>query len=47
MKSNGNSFSGDVVLDSVTMAFSDEDSIMDQIYQKLTFSELINEDFKF
>ena len=47
MKSDGNSFCGDVVLDSVTMAFSDEDSIMDQIYEKLTFSELHNGDFKF
>ena len=34
MQSNRNSFSGDVILDSVSMAYRDEDTILDQIYVK-------------
>ena len=32
MQSDGNSFSGDVVLDDFNMLYSDEDSKLDQIY---------------
>ena len=34
MQSDGNSFSGDVVLDSFNMAYRDEDSSLDQKYKK-------------
>ena len=44
MQSDGNSFLGDVVLDSFNKASRDEDSILDQIYRKSTkpkFNELL------
>ena len=34
MQSDGNSFCGDVVLDSFNKASRDEDNILDQIYKK-------------
>ena len=34
MQSEGNSFYGDTVLGSVNMAYRDEDSILDKIYEK-------------
>ena len=34
MQSDGNSFCGDVVLDSFNMSFRDEDSILEQKYEK-------------
>ena len=37
MQSDGNSFGGDVVLDSVNMLSSYEDAILDQIYEKQKF----------
>ena len=40
MQSDRNSYSGDVVLDSVNMAFSYEDNILDLIYEKQIFSDL-------
>ena len=33
MQSDGNSFCGDVFMENVTMAYTDEDSIVDQIYE--------------
>ena len=47
MQSDGNSFCGDVVLDSFDMAYRDKDSILDQQYVKLISWYLNNEDFKF
>ena len=38
---------GGVVLDSLNMAYSDEDSILDQKYKKQIFSAFIYEDLKF
>ena len=40
MQSDGNSFSGDVVLDSINMAQRDLDSILNQMYQKQMFQDL-------
>ena len=40
-------FCGDVVLDSLSMAFRDEDSILDQIYEKLIFWFLYYDVFEF
>ena len=37
MQSDGNSFSWDVVLDSFNMVYSDEDSILEQTYEKRIF----------
>ena len=37
MQSDGNSFGGDVVLDSVNVASKDKDSILDQIYANRFF----------
>ena len=37
MQSDGNSFCGDVVLDSFNMEYSDEDSILDKKYVKQIF----------
>ena len=42
MQLDGNSFGGDVVLESVDMASRDGDNILDQI-----FFEVYDEDFKF
>ena len=47
MHLDGNSFLGDVVLDSVNMAYGDEDSILDRIYEKQTFLNFNNEDLNF
>ena len=47
MWSESNSFWGDVVLDIFNMAYRDEDSILDQIYQKQIFSDFYYEDSKF
>ena len=41
MQSDGNSFYGDVVLDSFNMVYSDEDSIKDRKYENETFVILI------
>ena len=41
-----NSFLGDDVLDNFIMAYRDEDSILDQIYEKLLFSTFKYEDLK-
>ena len=40
-QSKSNSFWGDVVFDSVNMAYSDEDSIIDQIYSSKYFRTFI------
>ena len=40
MQSDRNSFGGDVVFDSVNMAFTYEDSILDLTYEKQIFSDL-------
>ena len=37
LQSDGNSFCGDVVLDSFKMEYSDEDSILDKICEKQIF----------
>ena len=42
-----NSLLGDFVLDSFTMVYGDEDSILDQIYEKQIFSAIYSEDLKF
>ena len=46
-QSDGNRFCGDVVFDSFNMAYRDEDSILDQKYEKQVFWDLYYEDFKF
>ena len=40
------SFRGDVVLGSFNMGYRDEDSIVDQLYQKQIFSDFYHEDLK-
>ena len=40
MQSDGDSFGGDVVLDSVNMAARGEDSTLDQIYVEQTLLDL-------
>ena len=47
IQSDGNSFCGDVVLDSFNIVYSDEDSILDQKYEKWIFWNLYYEDLKF
>ena len=47
MQSDGNSFCGDVVLDSFNMQYRDEDSILDQIHEKPIFSNFLYADLKF
>ena len=47
MQSDGNSFYGDVVLDSFNMVYSDEDSIEEQKHAKRIFWDLYYEDFEF
>jgi len=47
MQSDGNSFCGDVVLDSFNKAYRDEDSILDQKFEKQISEDLYYEDFKF
>ena len=47
MQSDGNSFCGDVVLDSFNIVKSDKDSLKDQPYEKRILRDLYHEDFKF
>ena len=47
MQSDGNSFRGDVVLDSCNMSYRDEDNILDQKYEKQISWDLYYEDFIF
>ena len=47
MQPDGNSFCGDIVLDSLNMVYRDKDSILDQKYEKQFFTELYYEDLKF
>jgi len=47
MQSDGNSFYGDVVLDSFNMVYIDEDSILDERYVKRIFWDLYYKDFQF
>ena len=47
MQSDGNSFCGDVVLDSFNKAYRDKDTILDQKYEKRIFFYLYYEDFIF
>ena len=46
MQLDGDSFCGDVVLVSFNMLYSDEDSILDQKYEKRIFQDLYYENFK-
>ena len=46
MQSDRNSYCGDVVLDSLDMAYRVEDSIWDQKYKRQIFRNLYYEDFK-
>ena len=47
MQSDGNCFGGDVVMDSLNMAYIDEDGILYlKSKEKQIFSNLDNEDFK-
>ena len=45
MQSDGNSFCGDVVLDGFNMSYRDEDSILEQKYEKQISWYLYYEDF--
>ena len=45
MQSDGNSFCGDVVLDNFNMSYRNEDSILDQKYEKQIFWDLYYEYF--
>ena len=47
MQSDGNSFCGDVVLDSFNMVYNVEDSNYDQKHEKQIFLDLYNEDVEF
>ena len=47
MQSDGNSFCGDVVMDSVHTASRDKDNILDQIYKKQKCSDIYKDDFDF
>ena len=44
-QSNSNSLLGDDVLDGFNMVYSDEDSILDQTYQKQICSDFYHDDF--
>ena len=44
MQSDGNSFGGDVVLKSVNIVSSYEDSILEQVYEKQIFSDFFYEE---
>ena len=46
MQSHGNSFGEDLVLKIVNIASGNEESILDQIYEKQIFSDYYSEDFK-
>ena len=47
MQSYGNSFIGDVLFDSFYMSYRDEDSILDQKYEKQILCPLDFKDLKF
>ena len=47
MQSDGNSFYANVFLDSVTMAYRYEDSILEQIYEVQIFVYFYYKDLKF
>ena len=47
MQSDGNSFCGDVVLGIFNMLYRDEDSILEQTYEKQISWNLYYEDFLF
>ena len=47
MQADGNRFGGDIVLKSVNIASIYDDSISNQIYEKLIFSDFYYEDFNF
>jgi len=47
MQSDGHSFGGNTVLSSIIIVKRDEDSVLDQIYEKQIFSYIYNEDFRF
>ena len=47
MQSDGNSYCGDVVLDSFNMQYRDKESFSDQNYEKQIFWDLYYEDIKF
>ena len=47
IQSYGNSFGVDVVLDSINMAYFDDDIILNHIYEKQIFSNLYDEDFEY
>ena len=47
MKSQSNTFLGDVVLDSFNLASRDEDIILYQNYMKQICSDFYHDDFKF
>ena len=47
MQSDGNSFGGDIVLESVNMVSGGEDNILDQIYENQIFSDFYYKDFLF
>ena len=47
MHSDGNSFWGDVVLNSFKKAYRDEDSILEQKYEKKISWDLYYEDIQF
>ena len=47
MQSDGNSFCGDVVLDSFNTVYRDDDSILEQKYEKQISWDLYYKDFIF
>ena len=47
MQLDGNTFCGDVVLDSYNMAHGHEDSVLDQKYEKQISRDRYYKDFKF
>ena len=47
MQSDGNRFCGDVVLDSFSMSYRDQDSILDQKYEMQISLDPYYEDFKY
>ena len=47
MQSDWNSFSGDIVLESVNIASMDEDIVLNQIFEKFIFLDLYYEDLNF
>ena len=47
MQSDGNSFIGDVVLETFNMSYRDKDSMLDQKYKKKIFCALYYKDLKF